>query len=127
MADMRKLVIPGKLPTLNEYVDACRTSAILGNKFKREHQESVMWRIKQQIRKPYFTGKVTLEYFFYEENERRDVDNVASFAMKVIQDALVKLQVIHDDSQKYLSHFACNFDVDKSNPRIEVIIKEAAK
>ena len=66
-----------------------------------------------------------MEYLWVEPNRRRDLDNISSFGRKVIQDALVDTGVLKDDGWKYVVGFSDKFDVDKKNPRIEVLIREA--
>lgn len=47
-----------------------------------------------------------------------------AFAKKFVQDALVQCGVLKDDGWKYVVGFSDRFEVDKENPRIEVLIKE---
>lgn len=46
------------------------------------------------------------------------------FATKFIQDALVDMGIIENDSQKFLNQNLHDVQVDKENPRIEVEIIE---
>jgi hypothetical protein len=119
LADCR-LVIKGRLPGLNEYTNACRTNPRAGNQMKRDAQDLVMWHILQQIRGRRFEKPVFILFTFYEQDRRRDRDNVASFARKVIQDALVKCDTLHDDGWGYVTGYLDKFQVDKKNPRIVV-------
>ena len=52
------------------------------------------------------------------------MSNIA-FAKKFIQDALVQCSILKDDGRNYVVGFSDKFDVDKKNPRIEVLIREA--
>lgn len=115
-----RLTIPGRLPGLNEYTNACRTDPKAGAKMKQEAQDAVMWQILSQIRHIKFTGPVFLLFTFVEKDRRRDRDNVSSFARKVIQDALVKCGTIKDDGWDYVTGYLDRFEVDKDNPRIIV-------
>lgn len=114
------LTIHGRLPGLNEYTDACRTKPRAGASMKRQAQETAMWHILSQIRGHRFTKPVFLLFTFYEQDRRRDHDNVSSFARKVIQDALVKCGVLADDGWDYVTGYLDKFEVDKNNPRIVV-------
>lgn len=114
------LTIKGRLPGLNEYTEACRTDSRTGARMKREAQDIVMWHILSQIRGRRFTKPVFLLFTFYEQDRRRDRDNVSSFARKVIQDALVKCGNLKDDGWDHVTGYLDRFDVDKSNPRIVV-------
>ena len=119
LADCR-LSIRGRLPGLNEYTNACRTSPRAGADMKQQAQELVMWHILSQIRGQRFTKPVFLLFTFYEQDRRRDRDNVSSFARKVIQDALVKCGTLQDDGWDQVTGYLDRFQVDKKNPRIEV-------
>ena len=122
------LTIPGRLPGLNEYTTACRTNPQKGNRMKKDAQEAVMWQILAQLRRVNFTRPVFLLFTFYEQDRRRDRDNVSSFARKVIQDALVKCGTLQDDGWKYVTGYLDRFEVDSKNPRIivEFIEQEVA-
>ena len=124
-----KIVIPGRLPGLNEYTAACRSHAQRGGQMKREAEEMVLLAIAAQRSRDRFPAKfrepVRLHYKFYEPNRRRDQDNVSAFARKVIQDALVMLAVIKNDGWGSVAGSDEVFGVDKASPRIEVEIEEA--
>lgn len=118
-----KFTIKAKLPGLNDYILDCRRNPHTGAQTKRIAQELCMWCAKQQC-KAKFEKPVKIHYAFFEEDRRRDKSNVAAFAVKVIEDALVQLQIIHDDGWKYLDGYSLEFFVDKANPRIEVSITD---
>ena len=115
-----RLTIPGRLPGLNEYTDACRTNPRAGARMKQQAQELVMWHILSQIRRCKFTKPVFLLFTFYEQDRRRDHDNVSSFARKVIQDALVKAGTLQDDGWDQVTGYLDKFAIDKKKPRIVV-------
>lgn len=114
------LTIPGRLPNLNDYTSACRSNWASGAKMKQESQEIIEWAIFSKMRRVRFTKPVFLLFTFYERDKRRDRDNVASYARKVIQDALVKTGVIEDDGWDYITGYLDRFQVDSKNPRIVV-------
>ena len=122
-----KLVIPGSLPGLNEYIEAERTHRQKGAAMKRKAQRIVELCAKTQLRKFHPTGPVWMKYIWYEPNKRRDKDNISSFGRKVIQDALVKVGVLENDGWAYVDGFSDRFKVDKKNPRIEIEILEVTK
>lgn len=115
-----RLTIPGRLPGLNEYTSACRTNHMAGAKMKQESQDIILWSIYSKMRRVRFTRPVFLLFTFYEQDRRRDRDNVASYARKVIQDALVKAGTLEDDGWDYVTGYLDKFEVDKNNPRIVV-------
>lgn len=114
------LTIPGRLDGLNEYTKANRTHYSKGADMKQQNQELVMWHILSQLRGVKFTKPVFMLFTFYEQDKRRDRDNVSSFARKVIQDALVKVGTLKDDGWDYVTGYLDQFHVDRKNPRIVV-------
>lgn len=121
-----KLIIPDRLNGLNEYISANRTNPKAGNKMKQDAQNLIMWQIRSQLRGIHIKNPVILKYDFYEPNKKRDLDNIASFAHKVIQDSLVKTGVIHNDGWNEITGFLDQFYCDGKNPRIEVTIVEVS-
>lgn len=118
------LTIPGTLPNLNEYIAAERTNRHKGAKMKADSGNIVAVAIRQCMRGVRIEKPVFMEYAWIEPSRRRDKDNISSFGRKVIQDALVNTGVLKDDGWKEVVGFSDRFDVDKENPRIEVLIKE---
>lgn len=127
MARQWRLVIPGRLPGLNELIDAERAHRQQGGRLKREAEHTVRWYIRQQLRSSRPEPPVMLYYHFVEPNKRRDKDNIAAFAHKVIQDSLVKERFLHNDGWDYVEGFADSFSVDKKSPRVEVLIVESER
>ena len=119
-----KFTIPGRLDGLNEYTSANRTNPYRGGKMKKDNENAVIWAIRQQLRDVHINNPVILKYDFYEPNKRRDLDNISSFAHKVIQDSLVKTEVLKNDGWNEITGFLDQFYLDKKNPRIEVTIAE---
>lgn len=96
-----KFEIHRRLPSLNDYINKINRNRYLGNKFKRDIETSICWEIKIQLKNLKITQPVILYITWIEENKRRDVDNVYS-AIKYIQDALVKMQVLENDNSKHI-------------------------
>jgi len=119
-----KFTIPGRLPSLNEYIATERgekgkyTAAAM----KKQAEEKVMWAAKVGLGER-FRNPVFIHYLWVEKDRRRDKDNIC-FAKKFIQDALVKAKVLKNDGWNEIADFKDDFDVDKDNPRIEVTITE---
>ncbi len=118
------LIIPGMLNNLNDYIAAERTNRHKGAKMKASNEDIVIIGIRQCMRGVRIEKPVFMEYTWVEPNKRRDKDNISSFGRKVIQDALVSAGVLKDDGWKYVVGFSDRFEVDRENPRIEVLIKE---
>lgn len=122
-----RLVIPGTLPGLNQYIEALDKNHYTGAALKKEAQRTVELCAKTQLRKFRPTGKVWMKYTWYEPNRRRDKDNISSFGRKVIQDGLVKAGVLENDGWRHIEGFSDRFRVDEKRPRVEVEIIEVEK
>lgn len=120
-----RLIINGRLPGLNELITAERTHRQKGAKLKRDAETLVRWHIRQQLRGVKPKTPVHIEYRYFEPDRRRDCDNIAAFAHKVIQDALVKERVLPNDGWAQINGFSDYFAVDAKKPRIEITIIEA--
>ena len=122
---MRKtIVIPGKFPGLNDFIAAnrrMRGNWSAGNSMKQSDQHTIAAYIPRGLR---FKEKIYIEYHFYEPNSRRDKDNISGYFHKIFQDALVQRGVIENDGWKEIEGWTDSFEVDKGNPRVEVVIKE---
>lgn len=118
------LVIPGTLNNLNDYIRAERANRCKGAKMKADNEYIVAVAARQCMRGVRIEKPVYMEYAWHEQDRRRDMDNVSSFGRKVIQDALVQCGVLKDDGWKHVAGFSDRFEVDKENPRIEVLIRE---
>lgn len=119
-----KLVIPVKLDNLNDYINECRGNKYGGGKIKKKNQNKCLIAIYEQLGRTRIKNIVWIDYTWYEPDKRRDKDNISSFGRKVIQDALVEAKVLRNDGWKEIEGFSDRFQVDKKNPRIEVVIKE---
>jgi Holliday junction resolvase RusA-like endonuclease len=112
-----KLTIKGRLPGLNEYVQAERSNRYMGSKMKKEYTELVAWECKRQKLKK--CKPVEIIFTWYEANKKRDKDNIA-FAKKFILDGLVQAGVLDSDGWKGYGDFDDRFEVDKKEPRVEI-------
>lgn len=121
---MKKLIIPGRMPGLNDYIAAERTNRYKAAKMKREDMDTVLCAAKGCLRGWKAKGRVRMHYTWYEKDQRRDMDNVSSYGRKIIQDALVEGHYLHNDGWKDIAGFSDDFAVDKKVPRIEVEIEE---
>lgn len=119
-----RLTIHGRLPGLNDYIAAERTSRYKGNAMKQDEGRRVGLYIRQQLRGVRITRPVVMRYTWVEPDRRRDKDNISGFGRKVIQDALVSVGTLHGDGWAEIDGFSDDFQVDRENPRIEVEIVE---
>lgn len=114
-----KVIIYEKLPSLNEYINKCRTNRYSAAQYKRNLEKKIM---------QYFTFKpidkpVRITFTWQEENKRRDLDNVA-FAKKFILDAMVKGGYLKDDNRRWVTGFTDEF-VYGDRARVTLFIEEA--
>lgn len=98
-------IVNGRLPSLNELIDANRRNRFIGAKFKRQWQEPLQEIIAAQSRGRKIKKHAICRIKFYEpydRKHRKDDDNVISGGCKVILDAMTAVGVIKDDSPKYI-------------------------
>ena len=109
---------------MNEYTRACRSSRYAGADMKKEGERIVSAYIHKQLKGVKFDKPVSVYFYWYERNLRRDPDNISGFGRKVILDALVRGGVLMDDSMAWVVYLGDYFFIDAKNPRIEVEIEE---
>lgn len=102
---MNRVTIRGKLPSLNEYIAACRTNKYEGAKMKQETETAILWQLGrlQQI-----TAPVIIHFTWHEKTRRRDKDNVA-FAKKFVLDALQRSGKLPNDNNRFIAGFSDAF------------------
>lgn len=104
-----KVIIEMKLPSLNEYVNVCRTNPYKASKFKKDLERDIGYFLQTL---PSFDKPVKIHFHWIEQNRRRDLDNVAA-AKKFILDAMVKVGVLTNDNRKCVAAFTDTFSYDK--------------
>lgn len=119
-----KFIIPGRLDGLNKYIGANRSNSCAGNSMKKRNERVVKNAIEDCLLGVKIENPVFMNYIWHEKDKRRDLDNISSFGRKVIQDALVSVGVLGGDGWKHVAGFSDRFEVDRENPRIEVLIRE---
>lgn len=117
--------IKGKLPSLNEYVNACRKNKFAGSQFKKKIQDKIVPQILQALSddrlKP--IKKPCIIYMtFTETSHRRDVDNIQS-SQKFILDSLVNCQILPDDNPKWVKQIYHTIEYGNSY-NCKVVIRE---
>ena len=101
-----RVEISMKLPSLNEYINACRSNRFQGAKMKRDVEDDIMIFLRLV---PEFHNPIRIHFHWIEENRRRDLDNIC-FAKKFILDALVKAGKLADDNRKIVTAFIDTFE-----------------
>ena len=118
-----KMVIPGRLPCMNDLIAANRLNKYAGAGVKKKTQRQIILILQPQVQGQRFTEKVNIRIEYYEKDMRRDEDNVMS-AAKFILDAMQDMELIPNDSRKYV-HLTQEVFTDRENPRIEIEVNEA--
>lgn len=112
-----KYVIDTKLPSLNDYIRACRSNKFLAAKYKRDIEAEIGVFL---TRMPRWSKPIKIHFHWIEGNKRRDLDNV-SFSKKFILDAMVKYGKLKDDNRKCVCAFTDTFEYgDKTMVILEI-------
>lgn len=118
----QKLVIDGRLPGLNEMTKSNRTNKYAGNEEKQLYTNLVAQYCKIQKLMP-FEKKIDVEFMWYCKDKRRDKDNIMA-GQKFIFDGLTVAGIIKNDGWGEIGKIAHDFEIDKENERIEVMMIE---
>lgn len=118
---MCKLIIPGELPDLNQIIAAAKSHYGAYSKLKKENTDLIAY-LANKLPK---IERVDLEITWYCKDKRKDKDNITA-GIKFILDGLVKAGVIENDGWKQIGDISHKLQVDKSNPRVEVVLKEVS-
>ena len=92
------------------------------NDIKKKYKEQLYAQIQQL---PVYTS-IKLKYVLYPKTKRLcDISNILSIHDKFFCDALVELGKLPDDDYRYLRKIQYEFgEIDKDNPRVEILIYE---
>lgn len=113
--------IPFRLPSLNEYVDECRTNRYGGAKHKKDIEREIL----RVLPKCKIDCQVWFDFVWYEQTKRRDKDNVA-FAKKYILDAIQRSGMIPNDNNQFVLGFSDRF-VYGEGDKVKVIVRMGEK
>ncbi len=117
-----KFDIEGRLPGLNEMIDAAKQGKGKYQPYsmmKQTYTDMVAWLAKKLPK----YEQVNITITWYEPNEKRDPDNIMAGA-KFILDGLVKAGTIPNDTRRYIKSITHIPELDRDNPRVEVEIQE---
>ena len=106
-----RVVIPMKLPSLNDYIRACRENRYAGANMKKNIENDLAFFINKL---PKFKNPIRINFTWVESNKKRDLDNIC-FAKKFILDTLVKCGKMKNDNRNYVVGFTDDFDYEKEN------------
>jgi len=117
---MVKIIIPGELTDLNEYIRQERGNKYVAAKTKLRETDYVALIANNHKVEPVI-GRVKVHFTWFCKNMMKDPDNIA-FAKKYILDGLVVAGILQGDGWKHIGGFSDGFEVDKENPRVEIEI-----
>lgn len=104
-----RVEIPFKLPSCNQYIDACRRNKYVGAKMKKDVENNIGLFINKL---PHFTKPIKIHFLWIEGNKKRDYDGIC-FAKKFILDALQKFGKLENDNRNYVYAFTDSFEYGK--------------
>ncbi len=117
--------LPGKIVSLNEMLElanyAFHFRGVKNNewaKAKKKIEQKFQWQFVLQGVQP--MGKAWFFITYQEENKRRDKDNIAGVAKKVIFDALVGANLLPNDGWGEIVKWDDEFEIKKKDPGILV-------
>lgn len=123
---VNQFVFMGRLPGLNDYVNACRSHWSRGAAMKRQVEQDIIWYILaargEGMLRP-ATGPVRLYIEWHESDMRRDVDNIVS-AKKFILDAMQRADIIPDDNRHNVKQIA-DIIIDDTKDYVVVQVLDA--
>lgn len=119
-----KYEIPMKLPSLNDYINVCRSNKYQAAKYKRDIEADIGFFLKKM---PKWTNPIKINFLWIEGNKKRDLDNIC-FAKKFILDAMVRSGKLDNDNRKYVYAFTDTFTYSKDGKsKVILIIEEDAE
>ena len=121
---------PVKVPSLNEYINACRRNKYAGGKMKKDLSEAIRSFLPSQP-KMTLTPPFDLHFVFYEQTKRRDKDNVISMGVKGTLDAFQEHGILGNDNWVWIETIKADVllakDCIKEPYRFDVTITERRK
>ena len=121
---MKRIVIPFRLPSLNQYINECRKNRCAGATMKKQVDSDIGYFINQL---PKYEKPIKIHFHWIEENKRRDFDNICS-AKKFILDSMVKAGKLKNDNRNYVVGFEDSFSyADESKVILEIEEAEGEK
>ena len=105
-----RIEIPLKLPSLNEYINACRNNRYTGARMKLNTEQGIGWYLSKM---PKYEKPIKIHFTWIEQNKKRDLDNIC-FAKKFILDAMQAYGKIKNDNLNYVTGFTDSFEIGDS-------------
>lgn len=125
------LVVYGYDSGLNELLDSQykaydrRTKKMRVNNKEKAKNDALCrkWIKHSVLNGKHITKPIRIGYHFFVPNKKHDRSNTLSGFMKSFEDALQELKIITNDSYDLVLTPVFAFDVDRDNPRVEIVIE----
>ena len=98
-------------PSINEYINVCRTNPYKASKFKKDLEYQIGAFVSWL---PVFDKPIKIHFHWVEQNKRRDLDNISA-SKKFILDAMVKQGRLKDDNRRCVAAFTDTFGYSKES------------
>ena len=115
------------LPGLNDLLHEAERHPMAYNRIKKDMQRIVILSLRRDVGGFRTDKRVRFDIVWGEKlkGAKRDYDNIVSAGRKIINDALVKAQVIADDSPKYLGYGTNKFMyVEEPFIKVSIVLDE---
>jgi len=107
-------------PSLNAYISMIRMAQ---NNLKQKYKEFSIWLAEYYKIDNLNLDNALITYtFYFKDHRRRDFDNMM-IAPKLIHDGFVEAKVFKDDCGEYLRLAFNQFQYDKLNPRVTMLLE----
>jgi|GEM_PF-4940433 len=107
-------------PSLNAYISMIRMAQA---ELKKKYKEFAIWLAGYYKISDLNLEDSTITYtFYFKTRARHDFDNLM-LTPKLINDGLVEANVLKDDCGEFLKIRFNNFEYDKLNPRVEMLLE----
>lgn len=123
-----KITIYGFDSGLNEVLSAVyydwRTKRVF-NREKKKNDDLMIKHLRRcDFKEVKLNTPIEIDYKFYVKDKRHDRMNIASAFDKSFLDALQKVGMLHNDGYDDVIGFSFDWEIDRTNPRVEVVIRE---
>ena len=120
------IVIEGRFPTHNAYINACKNNRRYAAAMKRQWDRTVAWVARAAHEPTPASWPVEVRITVYEPDRRRDWDGSMGFVMKTVLDGLQVAGVLPNDDPRHVWPVVPRVELDRKRPRVEVEIVEGS-
>jgi Holliday junction resolvase RusA-like endonuclease len=121
-----RIILPGNTPSLKNskrIVQAGQRPRLIPSKAYQKWAAPLLWQLKQcELVGRQWRYPVQIDFHFYRKDKSRfDFINLGQGPL----DLLVELGILADDDMRHVVPGKWAWEVDKKNPRVELVIREA--